>query len=147
MAHQAKKYDFYEIPNDELPRLGYRRPKWTGEINTIQDSIIGEEHIQERLRERFGKIPKLEFSGPNIILKAEKFVTINIRREDDLWLADNEQLDIHAFGHTTDEAIKEFELLLLHYYEHYKKIGASEALPEAFRLKLLYERKFKEEQV
>jgi hypothetical protein len=77
-------------------------------------------------------------------LKADRRVTIRVSRGEELWFAENEKLDIYADGETPEMAIKEFQLLLTHFFKYYRELDPSRAMGDALRLKSLFEENFHE---
>jgi hypothetical protein len=134
----ASQETFYDVPP-----VGFQA-SWTGRTETAIDQRdtdahrqAGGEGFEERLREEF-TMPRAGFSGPELKLRASKFVSIRIHKGEELWFAENDRLDIHATGDTPEEAVEEFEMLLLYFYQHYRDLDESRALKYAKELKTLF---------
>jgi hypothetical protein len=89
-------------------------------------------------------IPRRLFSANGYKLKAVRNVAIVFKRGSCSWFAANEKLDIFATGDSIEEANHEFTVMIIDFYQHYRDLPKSRALPRALRLKQLFEKIFTE---
>lgn len=90
-------------------------------------------------------VPKFTFRSDEIRLRALKPVTIFISKGEELWLADNENLNIYATGKDSVEAIKDFTEQLIHFYLRHKSSSEENLLEYARRLRKIFLENFVEE--
>ena len=84
------------------------------------------------------------FKSGEISLHAKECVEIGITKGEELWFAENEELDIYATGSDPDAAIKDFTLQLIHFYRHYMSLPDDRLLKHARKLKSIYSNNFVE---
>lgn len=115
-----------------LPQ-GYDRVRG-GRVKTARLSDIEE---RERLREEFRefKVPGSQFSSQGLRLRAKPPVTIRISQGEEMWFAENDRLNIHAAGQDQEQALQEFETLIIHFYKYYRALEDEKALRGARELK------------
>ena len=90
-------------------------------------------------------MPVWDFFGAGHHLRVVgKPISITLSRGEELWFAENEHLDIFATGESRDDAIREFHVLLVHFYQHYSTLDEEKALKRARRLKRLFRERFTE---
>ena len=65
------------------------------------------------------KRPMWRFNSEKKTLTSSKPIAVKISRGETSFFADNETLDIYAIGDTIEDAINDFCIQLLDFYEHY----------------------------
>jgi len=70
---------------------------------------------------------------------------VKITKGNELFLAENERLNIFATGPSADEALREFGSILVYFYEYYKKLNWDQVTGQAKDFKKIYEKIFYEE--
>jgi hypothetical protein len=129
--------DSYDEVKERLRRIpeNYERIS-SSEVETAQ--IIDPEKIFKEARK----------SQPAHLLrlytKTKKFYTpkpisVKIYREEALFFAENETLVVCGTGATVDEALQDFSLHILHFFEYYKKLDKNKLTGDALRLKDIFE--------
>ena len=84
------------------------------------------------------KRPMWEFNSEKITLTSSKPIAVKISRGETSFFADNETLDIYAIGDTIEDAINDFGIQLLDFYEHYCALDSDQANSNALKLKNTY---------
>lgn len=79
---------------------------------------------------------RLQPKSTTIIFR--KPLLVNMRREGDLVFVENETLSIYASGKTSEDAMIDFALHVLHFYEYYAKLSDNQVIGRAKELKKLY---------
>jgi len=69
---------------------------------------------------------------------ASKPISVRIYRDGDLFFAENENLVVCGTGYTSQEAVQDLNLHIIHFYEYYEKLDNSKLIGDAFRLKGIY---------
>ena len=77
-------------------------------------------------------------------VKAKKPVGIEVIKEEDTFIAQNERLHIFASGESVNAAVKDFLQQLVYFYEHYRGLSVDELTGDAIVLKQIYESEFEE---
>ena len=72
-----------------------------------------------------------------------KPISVKIYREDDLFFVKNENLLVCGTGKSPQEALQDFSLHIIHFYEYYNKIEEDKLMGDALRLKKIYKNLFK----
>ena len=72
-----------------------------------------------------------------------KPISVKIYREDDLFFVKNETLLVCGTGKSPQEALQDFSLHIIHFYEYYNKIEENKLMGDALRLKKIYKNLFK----
>ena len=90
------------------------------------------------------RTPAWQFSFAEKVVYASKPVMICITKGENLYFAENSNLDIVATGETVFDAINEFSELLVDFYCHYRGLDREEVTGDAKRLKALYDDLFTE---
>lgn len=65
-------------------------------------------------------------------------IAVKISQDEDLFFAENENLNICGTGETSQEALADLHLHILHFYKYYRKIDKERLVGYAIRLKKLY---------
>ena len=84
------------------------------------------------------KIPIWRFNSEKKTLTSSKPIAVNISRGETSFFADNETLDIYAIGDTIEDAMNDFRIQLLDFYEHYCTLDSDQANSNALKLKNTY---------
>ncbi len=71
-----------------------------------------------------------------------KPISVMIYRDGEFYFAENENLAVCGTGNTLENAIKDFCLHIIHFYNYYKKIDKNKLIGDALRLKRLYNKLF-----
>lgn len=66
-------------------------------------------------------------------------ISVKIYRDEDLFFAENENLVVCGTGDTSQNALQDLCLHIIHFFEYYKKLDKSKLTGDALRLKDLYE--------
>ncbi len=79
-----------------------------------------------------------------IFVEAKRFytpkpITVRIYRDEDLFFAENENLSVCGTGNTSENALQDLCLHIIHFFEYYKKLNNSKLIGDALRLKELYQ--------
>ncbi|AFM26263.1 hypothetical protein [Desulfomonile tiedjei] len=138
---------FAEFADELLPIEGFRA-SWDKRIDTASPEstqkretrtirVRTAENLSYALPDQY-KVPAFQFRRDGLNLRALKPVTIKLARGENLWFAENERLDIYATGDTPQEAIEEFVIQLLSFYEHYRDLNEAQARGGAKRLKNVF---------
>ena len=69
---------------------------------------------------------------------ANKPIAVKIYQDEGLFFAENENLNICGTGETSQEALTDLHLHILHFYKYYRKIDKEQIVGDAVRLKKLY---------
>lgn len=88
------------------------------------------------------KTPVWKFSYKNKTILASKPISIEIKKGEAHFFAENENLGIYSIGESYNCAIKAFCEELIYFYNHYKNLPWTRVTGEAKRLKKLYEELF-----
>jgi hypothetical protein len=141
----------YNLDEGEyMPILGFRS-SWPKRIATDQSQPppISVQPISSGTAEGLRYDPGRQFivmgrffDSDGFSLRAVKPIAIMVREGEQLWFAENEQLDIFATGEDEVDAVKEFSRHVLAFYRHYESLDPSEALGEAKRLKMVFKEGF-----
>lgn len=65
-------------------------------------------------------------------------IAVKIYQDEDLFFAENENLNVCGTGETSQEALADLHLHILHFYKYYRKIDKEQLVGDAIRLKELY---------
>lgn len=76
-------------------------------------------------------------------LYASKPILVNVYRDEDLFFAENETLAAYGTGDTPQDAVQDFFMHVVHFYDHYKGLDEGELIGPALKLKKLYKNLFK----
>lgn len=109
------------------------------------EESLGQRHPDSRFTDIACQVPftyRSSFRHAGIELRSKKPIQIKWSRGEELWFAENADLDVFAAGADQEEALHEFDLLVIHFYEHYERLPVARSLSEALRLKELYEETF-----
>jgi hypothetical protein len=143
---------------DRLPVEGFQ-PTWSERVDTGGEAPDERHKLPPHRTIRVKTAEGLSFEAPRsqqdkiaiaivrghgLKLKACRLVTVKFSKGEELWFAENEKLDIYAEGETREKALREFQLLLTHYFKYYKELDRSRGMGEALRLKSLFEENFDE---
>ena len=69
---------------------------------------------------------------------ANKPIAVKIYQDEDLFFTENENLNVCGTGETSQEALADLYLHILHFYNYYRKIDRERLIGDAIRLKKLY---------
>lgn len=108
-------------------------------------SDISSNEISERMPSA-GLFPLWEFPARPRPLRALKPILTKIYRDEELFIAENETLDVWGSGETQQEAIKDFREQVVHFYKHYKNLSDDKLMGLAIKLKEVYSNLFIEEE-
>jgi len=111
--------------------------------NDIVSTGSSDVEAENSLKDSF-VIPRRLFYANGYTLKAVRNIAIAFKRGSYSWFAENEKLDIFATGDSIQEANHEFNVMIIDFYQHYRDVPKSKALPQALRLKQLFEKTFTE---
>ncbi len=78
-------------------------------------------------------------------VKNTKPIAISLYVEEGMFFAENKNLAICGSGENKREAINDFMIHLIHFYEYYKSIDEDKLIGKAIKLKKLYSELFVEE--
>ena len=90
------------------------------------------------------KTPLWRFTSPKSEVISKKPVLVKISKGESLFFAENENLGLYATGESRDDATRAFCEQLMHFYKHYKGLKWNRVTGEAYRLKEIYEKLFRE---
>ena len=65
-------------------------------------------------------------------------IAVKISQDEGLFFAENENLNICGTGETSQEALADLHLHILHFYKYYRKIDKEQLVGDAIKLKKLY---------
>ena len=117
----------------------YKQRSYEGQgafIDTA-NTVIAKE-IYEKLPTRSSAIPMIHIPRNIKKVKNTKPITINLYAEEGIFFAENENLAICGTGENKQEAIKDFMIHLIYFYEYYKTINENKLIGKAIKLKKLY---------
>ncbi len=66
-------------------------------------------------------------------------IVVKVYRDEDFFFAENENLAVCGTGNTTQDALQDLALHIIHFFEYYKKLDNSQLAGDALRLKTLYQ--------
>jgi hypothetical protein len=66
-------------------------------------------------------------------------ISVKIYRDEDLFFAENETLVICGTGVTPEDALQDFSLHIIHFFEYYKNLDKSKLAGDALRLKKIFD--------
>ncbi len=69
---------------------------------------------------------------------ANKPIAVKIYQDEDLFFTENENLNVCGTGETSQEALADLYLHILHFYNYYREIDEERLIGDAVRLKELY---------
>ena len=86
----------------------------------------------------------------NLQVETRKFTTpkpisVKIYREEDFFFAENDFLAVCGTGESQEEAIKDFAMHIVHFYEYYKEMNDANLTGDALKLKDIYNNLLEEE--
>ncbi len=64
--------------------------------------------------------------------------TVKIYQDEVLFFAENENLNVCGTGETSQEALADLRLHILHFYKYYRELDKEQLVGDAVRLKELY---------
>ena len=67
-----------------------------------------------------------------------KPIALKIYQDDGLFFAENENLNVCGIGETSQEALADLYLHILHFYKYYREIDKEQLVGDAIKLKKLY---------
>ena len=141
------------VKNKELYDLLDERNKTTksGLKCSIAETIISNqlsnffyEPLPNYLKSKLVKIPMWEFKSLEGSISTSKPVFVTFIFDEQIWLAENDDLMIYATGETIDETLKAFQEHLVHFYKHYRDLSWDQVTGQAKRLKKIFQEEFKE---
>ncbi|MBU2563240.1 MAG: hypothetical protein ABIJ05_04870 [Patescibacteria group bacterium] len=65
-------------------------------------------------------------------------IAVKISQDEGLFFAENENLNIRGTGETSQEALADLHLHILHFYKYYRKNDKEQLVGDAIKLKKLY---------
>ena len=78
------------------------------------------------------------FSANLKVYRSSKPISVKVYSDGDLFFAENETLAVCGTGDTQHDALQDWALHIVHFYEYYKQLDESQLIGEALRLKELY---------
>ena len=90
------------------------------------------------------RVPLFAISDGERELATDRALEIQIARGEDGFFAENEKLDVYAFGSTMDEAVLCFSRILIDMFDHYKQSDPDQLHAHAAELKRLYGETFED---
>jgi len=69
---------------------------------------------------------------------ANKPIAVKIYKDEGLFFTENENLNVCGTGETSQEALTDLYLHILHFYNYYREINKERLIGDAVRLKKLY---------
>ena len=69
---------------------------------------------------------------------ANKPIAVKVYQDEDLFFTENENLNVCGTGETSQEALADLYLHILHFYNYYREIDEERLMGDAVRLKELY---------
>jgi len=69
---------------------------------------------------------------------ANRPIAVKISQDEGLFFAENENLNVCGTGETSQEALVDLYLHILHFYNYYREIDEERLIGDAIRLKKLY---------
>jgi len=69
---------------------------------------------------------------------ANKPIAVKVYQDEDLFFTENENLNVCGTGETSQEALADLYLHILHFYNYYREIDEERLIGDAVRLKELY---------
>jgi hypothetical protein len=135
--------------NPQLTEYAYDMIKEKAEYIPENYSISGDSVVttspEINLKEVFNERRKYQ-SAPMMKLQEDtrKFdipipISVKIYSDEDLFFVENENLVVCGTGDTPQDALRDFCLHIIHFFEYYKKLDKSELIGDALRLKDLYQ--------
>jgi hypothetical protein len=76
--------------------------------------------------------------GENKRYLANKPIAVKMYQDEGLFFAESENLNVCGTGETSQEALVDFNLHILHFYKYYREIDKEQLVGDAVRLKELY---------
>ena len=131
----------YEIRRERMCALP---PEYMG--NLPQESTAPEEDqafLSPRLN-FLSKVPLWKFSTTDMAVISSKPIRVKLSKQENIYYAENEALDVYAYGDSLFEAIEDFCEQVIYFYRHYKNLKPDRVTGEARELKKRYKDLFKE---
>lgn len=110
----------------------------------LAGSVDSLDNILSRLKGG-GATPIWSLKKESITLRAVKPIVVRLRFEDNFYFAENSTLVICGTGLTSQEAIADFGLHVVHFHEYYRDLSVDLLTGDAIRLKQLFANLFVEE--
>ena len=124
----------------------YQHDVMKNQFMNTANSVIAENIYRQLSNKSFSiVVPMIRIPDNTKSIRNTKPITIKIFIEEDIFFAENENLAICGTGESKQEAINDFVMHLIHFYEYYKTINDDILMGEAIRLKKLYNDLFLEE--
>lgn len=76
--------------------------------------------------------------GENKRYLANRPIAVKMYQDEGLFFAENENLNVCGTGETSQEALVDLYLHILHFYKYYREIDEERLIGDAIRLKKLY---------
>lgn len=110
-------------------------------------SVIAEEIYNQRPKQFVSTIivPVICIQINERRIRNTKPIAIKEYVKEEIFFAENENLAICGTGETKQEAIRDFMIHLIHFYEYYKAIDENQLIGKAIQLKKIYNELFIEE--
>lgn len=102
------------------------------------EHLIDPQQIFSHIR-KHKPTPLFRLYGAQNFFLTPKPIVIKIYRDEDMFFAENENLVVCGTGETSQDAIQDLCLHIIHFFEYYKKIDKGNLTGDAVRLKELYE--------
>lgn len=94
---------------------------------------------------RYAPSPIWRFGSESKKFRAKIPILVKIYRDEDLFFAENEKLVVCGTGESSREALEDFCLHIVHFFEYYRNLDKGKLTGDALRLKALYENLLVEE--
>lgn len=109
-------------------------------IYTLKGSERAHNGLKEKLKQRLDKdtVPIWKIESKTSTYRAKKPIAITIFKDNSLFFAENENLDVFGYGETQGKAILDLKLHILHFYKYYRKLNKDDVVGHALRMKEIY---------
>jgi hypothetical protein len=132
MLHQSIQRDRYnEI---KIPWKTSRKIEIVETAPEIQNDPIHDNKVIRQIKFR----PIFRIYSGRKKFKLTKTILVKIYRDEDIFFVESEKLLLYGTGDNTEEAIQDFNLHIIHFYEYYKNIDPNKLTKKALKLKKFY---------
>jgi len=108
------------------------KPKFTAE------SITTDQIISTEIGKKAITVPLLHVKTEKIKYRTKKPIQVRIYEDDDLFFAENENLNVCGYGESKEKAIIDLGLHILYFFDYYAQKDNTELIDNGIRLKELY---------
>ncbi|MFH2070972.1 MAG: hypothetical protein ABIJ11_07215 [Elusimicrobiota bacterium] len=106
-------------------------------VKTGLDIAEDKNYVSEKISSEL--IPLWSINIDNKCYKLTKPLKLNIFRDNNLWVVENETLSIYGDGESPEEAVNKLKTHIAYYYRHYKNLPKNRLIGRGINLKNLYE--------